>query len=298
MQLIYENKTSLALAVEEIAELALTDKHFSINTSGTTGEPKEVPVNLGQALQKKRPGGEDERWLLVYNPMRWAGISVILHVLKSKCTLCIPEEFTFEGILSAMGRYQPTHFGCTPAMFKNLLLHDKSNLMSNVPIKQLTFGGEVATQSVLDLAKSLWPSARISDVYASTELGDVCSVSDGLEGVPKQKFSSFYFKDTGELVVNGFETGDLWELRGDRYYFRGRINDIINVGGNKISPIVIEEFALKNGAHSARAYAVPSPLMGSLVALEVVGNLDTVELLRTYRKTFTKYMCPTTISKV
>lgn len=298
MKLLHNKDTGWGDAVEEVLWRARKGLAYYTNTSGTTGEPKRIELDLSSALAKKRAGSPDERWLLMYEPFRWAGISVILHTLKSDCTLCLPDEFEFPELLAAFAFYKPTHISCTPSMFRNLVIRDGEKALQSAPIKQITFGGEAANQSVLDLAKSVWPEARISHVYASTELGDICSVSDGLEGVPASKFLSYLFTEDGEMWVGNTSTGDIWERRGDRYYFVGRKNEIINVGGNKVSPIVIEEFALSNGAKVAKAYSIPSPLMGSLVGLDIVGELDTKELLLAYRAKFPKYMCPISINKV
>lgn len=284
--------------VEAIQSALREKRHLVIRTSGTTGVPKEVPVDVVSALERKRPGLQDERWLLTYSAQRWAGISVVLHAIKSDCILCVPESLSFSHLLAAATVLSPTHLSCTPSMFRNLVSHDSAGVLRGVPFVQVTFGGEAATQSVLDLARSVWPRARISHVYASTELGDICAVSDGLEGVPRHKFEAFAFTEDGELVVRGVQTGDFWELRGERFHFVGRKEEIINVGGNKISPLAVEEFALAQGARAARAFAVPSALMGSLVGLDYVGGPDERNLALAFRAAFPKYACPASLTRV
>ena len=63
-------------------------------------------------------------------------------------------------------------------MFAN---HD---LLRKVPLVQITLGGEVVDQPVLDKLRSLYPGARQVHIYATTELGRCFSVSDGLAGFP------------------------------------------------------------------------------------------------------------------
>jgi len=271
---------------------------FHLMTSGTTGAPKRIPNDLRSSFGKKRGGVQDERWLLCYSPSRWAGVSVVLHALKAGCTLCVPRSTAFPDLLSGMQELSPTHLSCTPSLFRNIVRMDELGALASTPLKQVTFGGEAATQSVLDLASSIWPSARVSHVYASTEHGDVCAVSDGLAGVPQEKFSRFRFTDDGELIIGGVATGDLWELSGGRYLFRGRREEMINVGGNKVSPLVVEEFALRQGADCARAFGVSTALMGSLVALEYCGGPDERALALLYRAAFPKFACPASLKKV
>jgi acyl-CoA synthetase (AMP-forming)/AMP-acid ligase II len=278
---------------------ALRDRRpLVVRTSGTTGPAKSVEVDVVAAWERKRPGDAGERWLLTYSPARWAGISVVLHAVRSGCVLCVPETLEFGHLLRAARTLLPTHLSCTPSMLRNLVRHDTGGVLRGLPFVQVTLGGEAATQPVLDLARAIWPHARVSHVYASTELGDICAVSDGLAGLPRQKFDGFELSPEGELIVRGTKTGDYWELRGDRYHFLGRKEEIINVGGNKISPLVLEDFAIGRGAQAARAFAVPSALMGSLVGMEYVGGPEEKELGLAFRSEFPKYACPAVLKRV
>jgi acyl-CoA synthetase (AMP-forming)/AMP-acid ligase II len=298
MKLIIESGSELADPVRAVIDAATQGRPLDLFTSGTTGVPKLVSKDLRAALLKKQPGNPAEVWLLTYHPQRWAGVSVILHVLKTGATLCVPHSLSFADLIATAVKERISHLSLTPSLLRMLLLQDHGGLLGRVPLTQVTFGGEAATQSVLDLARRIWPQARLTHVYASTELGDICSVSDGREGVPAYKFDRCQVNHERELIVDGQCTGDLWEKRDDRYFFLGRVQELINVGGNKVAPIAVEEFALKCGARFARAFAIPSKLMGSLVGLEYVGDLDPDELAAQYRKQLPKPMCPVDIIQV
>jgi acyl-CoA synthetase (AMP-forming)/AMP-acid ligase II len=298
IKLISEPNSGLLASVEVVIRSATESRSIFLRTSGTTGIPKNIECNLGVALDKKRVGQTSEKWLLTYSPERWAGVSVILHALRAGAALCVPRSLAFADLIEAGCVHQVTHLSLTPSMLRSLVVHDSEGKLSQIPLVQVTFGGEAATQSVLDLASSIWKQARVTHVYASTELGDICSVSDGKEGIPQAKFSGATFNPNGELVLNGRATGDLWEWRGDRYYFMGRLQEIINVGGNKVSPLIIEEFAVECGATMARAFGIPSSLLGALVGLDYVGRIGKQELNRKFREKFPKYMCPVEINNV
>ena len=67
-----------------------------------------------------------------------------------------------------------------------------------------------------------------------------------------------------------FPTGDLVEIRGERVYFVGRTDDIINVGGRKVSPLQVERVIRRvPGVAQTRVYARSSSLAGKLVAAEI-----------------------------
>lgn len=73
--------------------------------------------------------------------------------------------------------------------------------------------------------------------------------------------------------INGwFRTGDLGWLDSDGYLFiSGRIKELINRGGEKISPKEVDQVLLDIGAvQSAITYGIPHPVLGEDVAAAVV----------------------------
>ena len=77
--------------------------------------------------------------------------------------------------------------------------------------------------------------------------------------------------------INGwFRTGDLGYLDKDGYlYISGRIKEIINRGGEKISPKEVDEvFTSNKKVNKAVSFAVKHPKLGEDIALAVVLNND------------------------
>ena len=84
---------------------------------------------------------------------------------------------------------------------------------------------------------------------------------------------SIWMRENGVLADDeGFvDTGDIVELRGDRYYFLGRRNGVINVGGLKVYPEEVE--AVINRHPAVRMSVVrprKNPITGSLVSADVM----------------------------
>ena len=70
-------------------------------------------------------------------------------------------------------------------------------------------------------------------------------------------------------------TGDFWELAGGRLLYRGRNEDLVNVGGYKVSPAKVERVLLGvAGVEDCRVYGRPSPVTGEVVVAELVGEFD------------------------
>ncbi len=283
------------------AQTGCTRSTLTLFSSGTTGTPKPLQHDLASVMQRKRAGETGARWLLTYAPWRWAGLSVMLHVLKSQAILIVPDGLGPETLVRAAEQAGATHVSLTPSFLRRMELTCGEQALRTLPLQQVTFGGEAATQPVLDTAGRLWPTARISHVYASTEAGDVCAVSDGKAGIPQSKLTGerFGFTEDGELTIDGRATGDLWELRDGRYLFLGRRQEMINVGGAKVSPYEVESAALAiAGIIECRAYAVPSPLLGQVVALDYRGEADEKTALRTLREKLPKIAWPAQINRV
>ncbi len=278
-----------------------TRSTIGLPTSGTTGTPKRAVRDVRQAFDAKRTGDSEARWLLGYAPHRWAGVSVLLQAVRARAAVVVPASFDAADVVAAGRSGGATHVGMTPSHLRRILLSMDASELARLPLRQVTFGGEVATQSILDKAGALWPAARVTHVYATTELGDVCSVSDGRAGFPRRKFerAGFAVDPGGELLVDGRGTGDLWELGDDRYHFVGRREERVDVGGATVSLVGVEAAALAvDGVIEARAYARRSALLGHVVALDFAGDVGERELRRALRAGLPKYAQPASLRRV
>ena len=106
--------------------------------------------------------------------------------------------------------------------------------------------------------------------------------------------------------ADGFvDTGDMIELRGERYHFAGRRGGIINIGGLKVHPEEVE--AVINGHESvrmSRARSRKSPITGAIVVADIVladsadtGRQETIrtEILGRCKSALAAYKVPAVI---
>lgn len=258
-----------------------------VYTSGTTSEPKLIVKSWNQVIENKKGNGTvGDRWLLTYSPGRWAGLSVIAHILKHGCELMVPESLHINDICKEIPFC--THISMTPSLFRKALI--TGSKLENPALKQITFGGEPATQAVLDQARSMWPNAKVTHVYASTELGDLVACSDGFEGFDKLPG---VLSESGELIIGEFFTGDLWRYENGRFQFVGRNTDAINVGGAKVMPYEVEKIINDiPGVVECRVFGVSSALLGSIVCAEYRGQQSSMELTVLLRTLLPKYAVP------
>jgi acyl-coenzyme A synthetase/AMP-(fatty) acid ligase len=157
--------------------------------------------------------------------------------------------------------------------------------------------GEVADQAILDNLRAVYPSANIGHAYASTEAGVGFEVDDGREGfpasmvadprtgvtltveddtlrIPSPRAATRYVGAQAASLADadGFvDTGDIVELRGDRYYFIGRKGGIINVGGLKVHPEEVETVINRHpDVRMSLVRAQKNPITGAIVVADVV----------------------------
>jgi acyl-coenzyme A synthetase/AMP-(fatty) acid ligase len=161
--------------------------------------------------------------------------------------------------------------------------------------------GEIVDQAILDRLRATYEEATIVHAFASTEAGVGFEVRDGLAGfsadligppradvemkvedgslrIRSPRTATSYLSSSGETLrdIDGFvDTHDKVELHGDRYYFEGRTDGVINVGGLKVHPEEIE--AVLNrcpGVHMSLVKARRNPITGAIVVADVVARSD------------------------
>jgi acyl-CoA synthetase (AMP-forming)/AMP-acid ligase II len=163
----------------------------------------------------------------------------------------------------------------------------------------IRLSGEIADQAILDNLRAFYPKAQISHAFASTEAGVAFDVDDGLVGFPARmvrrrggdvemkiengslrirsgRVASRYLGGERDSIADaeGFvDTGDMVELRDDRYYFVGRRGGTINVGGQKVHPEDVEAVINRHPCvQMSLVKARRSSIMGQIVVADVVAK--------------------------
>jgi acyl-CoA synthetase (AMP-forming)/AMP-acid ligase II len=191
-----------------------------------------------------------------------------------------------------------THASATPTFWRLLVGWLTPQTAQEIPLRQITLGGEAASGSLLERLRDLFPQAKITHIYAGTEFGSAIAVSDGRPGLPESVLehsdgASVEMRivagelqvrsDAGMLGYHGAEdepsrwhsTGDLVEIRDGRIHFVGRTTEVINVGGAKVHPLPVEEvIAGVAGVVVVSVYGRENPITGNIVAADVVAAPD------------------------
>lgn len=270
-----------------------TPGEVALLTSGTTGTPKATLHEWRTLLQRVRPA-QPGRWLLTYGAATFAGIQVFMHALAS-CSALVVGRGSPADLASLGADAGADHVSGTPTFYRLMLATSRREALTRWRPTQLTLGGEAVDQTILDALRRSFPDARVTHLYASTEMGVCFSVHDGQAGFPAAYLGCAelpaelavedgmllirprhgmrcYLDDDLALRSDGFHvTGDRVRVVGDRVHFLGRNEERINVGGRKVYAREVEQVLLEvDGVCAVRVTGAPSSVVGQIVKAEVL----------------------------
>jgi len=287
------------------AELIPADNHRSaagptewvLLTSGTTGVPKLIVHTLATLVAPIISGTRTASptvWSTFYDIRRYGGLQIFLRSVLTGTSLVLSEvQESTADFLNRAGAHGVTHISGTPSHWRRALM---SPAAGRIAPRYVRLSGEIVDQAILNQLQNCYPQAKVVHAFASTEAGVAFEASDGLAGFPAHFIGgpgdvqmkveggslrikspraahSYLGRDAGPLsATNGFiDTGDMLELRNGRYYFAGRRDGVINIGGAKVHPEEVE--AVINRHPEVRMSLVrtrKSPITGAIVVADVV----------------------------
>lgn len=277
-------------------------------TTGTTGQSKGVMLSHRAILADaenlvEAQGYSPELTFLICGPLNHIGsLSKVWPVLLTGGTLQVLDGLkdlnAFFSLLEAPGRYATF---LVPAALRMLMTWGAERLAACTHrIDFIETGAAPMSQADMERLCRLLPHTRLYNTYASTETGIVCThdynnglCRAGCLGHPMKHSRVFITAEgtvacQGETLMTGYVgspemtvsvlrdgtlyTNDRGRLDADgRLHLAGRTDDLINVGGFKVSPAEVEEAALSlPGVHDCICVGVPHPMTGHQLKLLVV----------------------------
>ncbi|MGU3340976.1 class I adenylate-forming enzyme family protein [Methylobacterium mesophilicum] len=234
------------------------------------------------------------------------GIWASLLAIRFGATLVLVQKFTHATLAGQLAA-RATVLASVPTMLRALLA---DGAPSGPRLRAVLTGGEALSPSLAQAVRGGWPEAELVDLYGSTETGscDFCHRSGeagtaGSIGVPTEGVTyrivrsdgtpasggevgelqirtacgMLGYLDNAELTQASFEashfrTGDLARLHLDgQVELVGRSKEIISRGGNKISPLEIENALCAHPDVAATLCAgVPDERLGEAIHAVVV----------------------------
>ncbi|MFZ0678094.1 MAG: AMP-binding protein [Candidatus Binatus sp.] len=233
-------------------------------------------------------------------------IGVLLASLAAGASVVCTNGFNAPLFLDWCREFSPTWYFVVPTMHQSLLAHARENpkATANLRLRFIRSASAPLSPNLLAETEKLF-GAPVIHGYGLTEAAQQVSInplppamrkpdSSGVPGqtdigVMNEEGDLLPSDQTGEIVVRGpavmagyannpkanvesfingwLRTGDEGRLDADGYlYVTGRIKEIINRGGQKISPREIDELI---GAHPAVAQAVAFPVPDSRLGEDI-----------------------------
>lgn len=276
---------------------AYRETEWVLLTSGTTGAPKLVAHTLASLAAGIRRGRSSNRkivWSTFYDIRRYGGLQILLRALLTGTSLVFSEagESTAE-FLERAGAFEVTHISGTPSHWRRALM---SPSIQQLHPEYVRLSGEAPDQTILNSLREAFPKARVVHAFASTEAGLAFEVDDAAPGFPPEALKSIpgveISTSEGTLRIRSagnascylgknapklkqpdgwVDTGDLVEMREGRYFFRGRRDGVINVGGLKVHPEEVESVIGRHPeVEMCVVLAKKSRITGALVVADVV----------------------------
>jgi O-succinylbenzoic acid--CoA ligase len=258
-----------------------------IATSGSTGEPKGAQLSAAALLHSARASlrrlgaGPGERWLCPLPTSHIAGLGVLVRSLVAGTAPVVADRL--DPAQPGLGAPGCAYASLVPTQLRRML-DAGADLAA---LRAILVGGAAVPASLLAAARAA--GARVVTTYGMSETCGGC-VYDGvpLDGVQVRTGEGGRIWIGGPVVFSGyrnrpdltaaavdddwFVTSDVGRLDpGGRLVVRGRADEMINTGGEKVAPA--EVAAILEGCPGVREAAVfgePDPQWGERVTAAVV----------------------------
>ena len=263
---------------------------------------------LGGNVCKGYNLGADDITMLVMPLYHVAGLIACLATLNSQGAIVLPPRYSPKTFWEDMTEYSVTWYTTTPTMYRLILQLPPPKVMPP-RLRFLRCSASPLTPALFRELESRF-QIPVVDSYGLTETSSIVTsnpLPPGLQlpssvGIPQgpeisirdQAGASLNAGDEGEICVRGenimkgylndpdanaraftpdgfFRTGDFGYLDANNYLFiTGRVREFINKGGEKISPVEIENIVMQHPAVAeSAAFPVPDDIYGQDVGLAV-----------------------------
>lgn len=293
--LIFKNTT--LKEIRKSSYISSSPERISIFTSGSTSKPKLVEYSWDALASMSNLILSKKRWLVTYNPGTYAWFQMVTLFMFSKDqSLIIENENNPYKLIEEAIKNNCTSVSATPSFWRFCFITFSKKILINLKLNQITLGGEIVDQQILNQIKEYYPNTVITQIYATSEVGVILISKDGYAGFPVEELikNKEIKLVNNELYVKAnhkkeefIATGDYARIEKNRLYILGRLKtDFINIGGHKISIKSLEETILKHKkVLDCRVYSKSDKLCGNILLAEIVIKDNFTD----YEKNLTQY---------
>ena len=286
--------------------LALTS-----GTTGTPKATLQTHARFVQRMDRAGEDSGERPRFIPPNLHITTALTQTLHTLAEGGVVVIPRGYDARNFLDAINRYGVTHVGLPPAHLAPMLDALPDGGVAFPSLRQLRIMGDTPPAALIELARRRF-TTRIFVSYGLGEIGRVAiatpemlardahtagmplagvrfetldpdgrvlprgstgSVRVAFDGMP----SSYYGPDASDrsrFRDGWFHPGDIGRFSEEGWvYVEGRGDDVINIGGRKVSPHFVESLLQEfPGVREAAVFASGEAIGGTRIAAAIVPN--------------------------
>ena len=261
-------------------------------TSGTSGTPKAILHNAEKLLNLYKEKGRKFTTFLFMSHDHIGGLNTLLYNLFNGGTLILNDTYNVDVILSKIEKHCVTLLPTTPSFLNMMLLTNSFNKYNLSSLRLITYGTEPMDKRTLTKLNECFPNIKLRQTYGMTEIGILNIKSKNSQSleikIDKEKNDYKIINDilyiksdtsmVGYLNYNSPFTDDGWMNTGDRVVINGeyitilgRESELINVGGEKVFPIEVENILKENeNVSDVIVYAKENRILGHIVAADIM----------------------------
>lgn len=260
-------------------------------SSGSTGKHKAAVHDLRALLKKFSVPRHCYRTLVFLQLDHIGGVNTLFYTLSNAGAVVVSEGRTPRQVCEAIATHRVELLPTSPTFLNLLLLSEEHQRHDLSSLKLITYGTEPMPEITLRKVHAVFPEVKLLQTYGLSELGILRSQSresgslwmrvggegfetkivDGRLFIRASSAMLGYLNAPNPFDAEGFfDTGDLAEVDGEWIRILGRKSEIINVGGNKVFPLEVENalLALPN-VEDVAVHGEPNPITGQVVAATI-----------------------------
>jgi acyl-CoA synthetase (AMP-forming)/AMP-acid ligase II len=260
-------------------------------SSGSTGKHKAAVHDLRALLKKFSVPRHCYRTLVFLQLDHIGGVNTLFYTLSNAGAVVVSEGRTPRQVCEAIATHRVELLPTSPTFLNLLLLSEEHQRHDLSSLKLITYGTEPMPEITLRRVHAVFPEVKLLQTYGLSELGILRSQSresgslwmrvggegfetkivDGRLFIRASSAMLGYLNAPDPFDADGFfDTGDLAEVDGEWLRILGRKSEIINVGGNKVFPLEVENtlLALAN-VEDVAVHGEANPITGQIVAATV-----------------------------
>ena len=302
-------------------------------TSGTSGRPKAIVHNILQLVEKfssRKSRTVRAIPFLLFDHM--GGFNTLISILIGRGSIVYSADRGVDAICAGIERFKVDLLPTTPTFLSMLLVSEAYTRYDLSSLRMVTYGTEVMNEALLKRLNTILPDVRFKQTYGLSEVGVLMTsskgndntwvkllgddletkVEDGILWVktPSVMLGRVFYEDAGARFEayqeDWFCTGDMVDVDGEYFRFKGRASEIINVAGLKVYPSEVENCLIAvPGVANAVVFSTKNPLVGQFVTAKVEledATADTkemrVRILSHCRENLDKFKVPREIQFV